>query len=161
LHQAEVAVIGREGMTGIAAVLGVERPAHDTFVQIEGSGQCMSERDLRVVMGESKSVANIFRRYVHALNTQIVQTSVANAKARLEARLARWLLMAHDRSHDNTIRLTHELLSLMLGTRRAGVTIAMNGLDSTGLITHVRGAITIVDRDGLREVAGDYYGVAE
>jgi CRP-like cAMP-binding protein len=86
---------------------------------------------------------------------------LANAEGRIDQRLARWLLMAHDRSPGDSLRLTHDFLALMLGVRRAGVTIALHQLESEGLISTARGTIRINDRAGLEQSAGGFYGAPE
>ena len=88
-------------------------------------------------------------------------TAIANGRASLEERLARWILMAHDRVPSDTLPLTHEFLSIMLGVRRAGVTVALHGLEGRGLIKSRRGLIRLIDREGVRAVAGGYYGTPE
>lgn len=92
---------------------------------------------------------------------QTTHTAIANAQARTDIRLARWLLMAHDRIGDDTLPLTHEFLSLMLGVRRPGVTEALNVLRKQGLISYQRGQITVKDRKRLERTAGDAYGIPE
>jgi hypothetical protein len=92
---------------------------------------------------------------------QVASTAYANAHFTVEQRLARWLLMCHDRWHDNELKLTHEFLALMLCVRRPGVTVATHILEGNGLIRAQRGRITILDRAKLIELAGDSYGMAE
>jgi CRP-like cAMP-binding protein len=92
---------------------------------------------------------------------QTAHTAVANAHARLPERLARWLLMAHDRLDSNILPLTHEFLSLMLGVRRAGVTEAIQSLKRKNVINAARGMIEVPDRKGIERIAGDFYGVPE
>jgi CRP-like cAMP-binding protein len=99
--------------------------------------------------------------YVQAFMSQTAQTALTNGRAKLEERLARWILMAHDRTDGDTLDLTHEFLALMLGVRRPGVTIAMHFLEGAGLIRSTRRAILIVDRDGLEQHADGSYGVPE
>ena len=85
-------------------------------------------------------------------------TAIANARAKIEQRLARWVLMAHDRIETSQLPLTHEFLSLMLGVRRAGVTNALHILEGQGLIKSLRGQIHLLNRKGMEAVAGDLYG---
>ena len=112
-------------------------------------------------MAKSESLRRRLLRYVHAFTIQMSQTALANSKMRVDARLARWLLMAHDRVDRNDIELTHEFLALMLGVRRAGVTEALQDLESRGLIRAVRGKLTILRRKDLEVVANGSYGVPE
>ena len=100
-------------------------------------------------------------RYAHVAMIQTAQTAHANAGFDIEARLARWLLMMHDRAGEDEFQLTHEFLSVMLGVRRPGVTVALQVLEGNGLIRATRGRITILDRKRLIETADDAYGVAE
>jgi CRP-like cAMP-binding protein len=160
-RQAEVAIVGREGMTGIAVSLGAERSPHETFMQLEGRGQCIDARFLREAMAESRSLADCLLRFAHVQGVQIAQTAVANARGKIEERLARWLLMANDRIEGESIRLTHEFLALMLGARRAGVTIALNNLEAQRLIGNARGCISVLDRSGLIKASAGLYGIPE
>ena len=160
-RQAEVAIVGREGMTGLAVVLGADRSPLETYVQVEGEGQCIAAADLRRAMAESGSLAQILLRYAHVFVVQASHSVLANAQGKIEERLARWLLMAHDRMDGNDLYITHEFLAVMLGVRRAGVTTALHQLESRALISMVRGNITIIDREGLEENANGLYGMPE
>jgi CRP-like cAMP-binding protein len=160
-RRAEIAVIGPEGMTGIAVVLGAERSPQDTIVQVEGHGRRIGASVLRGLIEESRSLAACLMRYAHVFAIQAGYTALANAQGNIEERLARWLLMAHDRLQGDELHLTHESLSVTLGVRRAGVTIALQQLESSGLISTTRGCVTVLDRDGLEEAANGLYGVPE
>jgi CRP-like cAMP-binding protein len=160
-EQAEAAIIGREGMTGIAIVLGVERSPHETLMQVEGAGQCISSEDLRAAMARSSSLTSVLLRCAYVHSVQVAHSLLATARGRIEERLARWLLMAHDRISSDDLCLTHEFLSVLLGVRRAGVTNALHELETRGLILTARGSITVVDRDGLEESANGLYGAPE
>jgi CRP-like cAMP-binding protein len=160
-RQAEVAVIGRDGMTGLSVVLGTDRSPCDVFMQVEGNGQRISADNLRAAMDESSTMLRCFLRYAHVFAVQSGYTALANARGKIEERLARWLLMAHDRSEGDTLELTHDFLALMLGTRRAGVTTALGHFESKGVVETARGAVTVKDRDGLEECANGLYGVPE
>jgi CRP-like cAMP-binding protein len=157
----EVGIIGREGMTGLVVVLGNGHPANRTFVQVAGRALSIDANDLRRAMDRSSTLRLSLLRFVQAFMVQTSQTARANGRATLEARLARWLLMAHDRLDGNDLPLTHEFLSIMLGVRRPGVTVALQLLQDRGLITAGRGLIRLVDRDGLVEIASDWYGLPE
>jgi CRP-like cAMP-binding protein len=160
-NQAEVAVVGCEGMTGLPVVLGAERSPFEVFIQVEGHGHSIPAEDLRSAMAASASLVRALLNYAHVFSVQASYTALANAHGKLEDRLARWLLMAQDRVEDSELVLTHEFLSLMLGVRRAGVTVALQHFESRGLITTHRGSITIKDRDGLEEAANGFYGAPE
>jgi len=148
-------------VTGLALVLGHDRLPHDAFVQAECTAQRIAAVYLQDALQESRTLLATLRRYAYVWSVTLAQTPLANARASLDERLARWLLMAHDRSDGDEIYLTHEFLSLMLGTRRAGVTTALNAFDTRGWIGHARGRVTIVHRRGLEQLASGFYGVPE
>jgi CRP-like cAMP-binding protein len=157
----EIGVVGNEGATGCAVMLGNDRSPHSTYIQVAGVGQCMSADALRKAMKVSETLRTALLNYVQAFMVQTAHTAVANAHARLPERLARWLLMAHDRLDSNILPLTHEFLSLMLGVRRAGVTEAIQSLKRKNLVNAARGVIEVLDRKGIERIAGDFYGVPE
>ena len=159
--QSETAVIGREGMTGLPVILGTRRSPCEIFVQVEGKGQCIPADSLLKVINESRSLHDVLLHYAHVFLVQAGYTALANAHGKVEERLARWLLMSQDRVEEDELIMTHEFLALMLGVRRAGVTVALQDLETKGLIATARGAITIRDRDGLEESANGLYGVPE
>jgi CRP-like cAMP-binding protein len=160
-HQVEAGIIGREGMTGLAVLLADDRSANATFIQVAGSGLCIEADALRDLMQQSESLRTLLLRFVQAFMTQMSQTALANGRAKLEERLARWLLMAHDRVDGRELPLTHEFLALMLGVRRAGVTTALQALEDRGLISIKRGLIVMEDRDAVVKFAGALYGIPE
>jgi CRP-like cAMP-binding protein len=160
-RQAEVAVIGREGMTGLPVVLGAHRAPCDVFMQVEGSGQSIGAYQLYEAMDQSVTMLRCFLRFAHVFTVQSSYTALANAKGTIEERLARWLLMAHDRLGSDTLALTHEFLALMLGVRRAGVTIALQHFEAKAILKTARGAVTVADREGLAECANGLYGHPE
>ena len=157
----EVGLIGLEGMTGLSVVMGDDRSANETFVQAEGSGSRISAAKLTQALDKSPSLRGCLLLYVQALLSQTAQTALTNGRANIEERLARWILMAHDRLDGDELRLTHEFLALMLGVRRPGVTVALHFLEGKGLIRSTRGLVTVLDREGLEEVADGSYGVPE
>jgi CRP-like cAMP-binding protein len=157
----EVGLIGREGMTGITVVMGLDRSPHQTFIQCAGNAWRISSQQLRRAIKESATLQQACLTHAHAFMVQTSYTAMANGRSKIEERLARWLLMAHDRIDDDKLPLTHEFLSLMLGVRRPGVTVALNLLERAGLIARGRGTITILDRDGLRESTNGAYGETE
>ncbi len=157
----EVGLIGCEGMSGTSVVLGNDRSPHSTYMQVAGDGQRIAAARLRETMSASDSLRAVFLRYVQVFMVQTAHTAIANARDRLDARLARWLLMAHDRVRDNALPLTHEFLSLMLGVRRAGVTEALHSLESQQLIRTGRGVVVVLDRKGIERTAGPAYGTPE
>jgi CRP-like cAMP-binding protein len=159
--QLEVGIIGREGMTGLMVVLGNDRSPYSTYAQVAGRANRMTADDLRSAMKGSPTLAGVLFRYVQAFMIQTSQTAISNGSAKLEERLARWLLMAHDRVENDELPIIHEFLALMLGVRRPGVTVTLHSLEQQGLIHPHRGSITVLDREGLMRVADASYGVAE
>jgi CRP-like cAMP-binding protein len=157
----EVGLIGREGMTGLPIVLGNHRSPHATYIQVAGKGKCIRSTELRDATRSSLSLRDSLLKYVQAFGVQTTYTAISNAQARMDIRLARWLLMAQDRIGDASLPLTHEFLSLMLAVRRPGVTKALNALREQGLISYQRGQITVKDRKGLERTAGESYGTPE
>lgn len=157
----EVGLIGREGMTGISVLLGASQTPHHTYMQMGGDGQRITASALRAAVTANKTLAEVFLRYVHIFMMQNSHTAIANARSTLNRRLARWILMAHDRTNDDRLGLTHEFLSLMLGVRRAGVTETLQALKRQQLIETGRNLIVVVDRKGLEKVAGAAYGTPE
>jgi CRP-like cAMP-binding protein len=159
--QVEVGLIGREGMSGIAVVLGGDQSPHATYIQSAGEGQRMSARNLRKAMDESETLRNLLLKFAHVFMVQTAHTAIANARARIDERLARWILMAHDRIGNDTLSLTHEFLALMLGVRRAGVTVSLQSLKRQKLIDTRRNQIIVLNRKGLERMARESYGVPE
>ena len=157
----EVGMIGREGMTGLAVLLGSDRTPHETYMQNAGEGSRIGAAHLRSAILRSRSLQNFLLLYAHAFFVQATYTAMANGRSKLEDRLARWLLMAHDRLDLDDLSITHEFLSIMLGVRRPGVTVALNLLEKKGLIRSHRGVTTIVDRKGLRQASNGAYGMPE
>jgi CRP-like cAMP-binding protein len=157
----EVGIIGREGMSGLAIVLGSDRAQHATYIQVAGKGLRINASRLRELDARSNTFHRAMLRYAHAFLAQTTTTALANGRSKIEERLARWLLMADDRIDDEELPLTHEFLGLMLGTHRPGVTIALQALEKAGLITRRRSHITIVDRKRLEKSANGAYVTRE
>ncbi|HVZ99574.1 MAG TPA: Crp/Fnr family transcriptional regulator [Caulobacterales bacterium] len=157
----EVGLIGREGVTGCAIITGGGRSPHDTFMQVAGSGLRMEVAPFREAIAQSATLRDVLLKHLHCYIVQTAQTAFANGRGKIEERLARWLLMANDRLDGEEAPLTHEFLAMMLGVRRPGVTMALKLLEQRGLIDTQRGVIVILDRRGLEEHAGAFYGVPE
>jgi CRP-like cAMP-binding protein len=157
----EVGLIGREGMSGMAVVLGGNQSPHSTYIQVAGEGQRITAKELRKAMNASQTLHSLLLKFVQVFMVQTAHTAIANARANIDKRLARWILMAHDRTGDNTLPLTHEFLSLMLGVRRAGVTEALQSLRSRKLFENGRNKIVVRDRKGIERMAGGSYGTPE
>ncbi len=157
----EVGIIGREGMTGLAIVMGQQRAAHDTYIQVAGKGQRITAAKLREADERSNTLHRAILHYAHAYLLQTTTTALANGRSKIEERLARWLLMANDRVDGDGLPLTHEFLSLMLGVRRPGVTAALQVLERKGLISRKRGKIQILDRKRLEKQSNGTYVPSE
>jgi CRP-like cAMP-binding protein len=153
----EVGIIGREGMTGLALVLGHDRAAHETYMQAAGSAQQINAAHLRRAIDRSVSLHHSLLRCAHDFFIQTAQTVAANGRSKLEARLARWLLMANDRLGGTEVPLTHRFLSVMLGVHRPIVTVTVQALERKGLVRAGRQVITIVHRDGLVKMSNGTY----
>jgi CRP-like cAMP-binding protein len=157
----EAGLIGFEGMTGTSILLNSLMSPHKAYMQVAGEGQRIPTDAFRKSLDASKTLHGVLLKYVQVLMTQAMHSAVANAHGKLDQRLARWLLMAHDRIPGDVLPLTHDFLSLMLGVRRAGVTETLHVLTRQKLIAANRGQITILDRKGLERTAGDLYGTPE
>jgi CRP-like cAMP-binding protein len=156
----EVGMIGHEGMTGSALVLGADRAAHLVLVQSPGWALRLP-REAFLASLEAPDLRALWLRYVHVLMVQTSQTALANGTATLIQRLARWILMWHDRVRDSAFTVTHDYIALLLGVRRAGVTVALHHLEGDRLIRSKRNQVTVLDRDGLAGVAKGFYGASE
>ena len=154
-------LFGREGMVPTGLVLASDRTPLETFVQVEGAWLRIGADVLRDAMRRSPALHGLLMRYVQTFMLLVGQTALANGLYKTEERLARWLLMAHDRLEGDGLPLTHEFLSIMLGVHRPGVTVALHLLEEAGMIRAKRGLITMLDRGKLREAAGGSYGPAE
>jgi CRP-like cAMP-binding protein len=159
--KAEAGHIGFEGATGTALVHGTSVPDAGSFMQIGGRGWRISASDLLSAMETMPDLRLVLLLFAQSLTTQITHSLLATAKFKIQQRLARWLLMCHDRTRGDTLFLTHEFLALMLAVRRASVTLELQMLEGQGLIKAMRGSVAILDRDGLVELAGGSYGIPE
>ena len=126
-------------------------------MQVAGNGQRISVEKLRKAIAASVPLHHVLLGAVHAFMLQAMQTGLANGRCKIEERLARWLLMADDRVDGQQLELTHEVLATLLGVRRSGVTVALQELESKGLIAHRRSVITVIDRDGLEQSSNGAY----
>ena len=153
----EVATVGLEGMLGLPAVFGTNLANLRLFVQIAGKIAVLDADHFRQVVATDEGVRAVMLQYAHALFLQIGQSVVCNQRHSLRQRSARWLLMTHDRVPGDQFHLTHEFLAVMLGVRRAGVTVAAGNLQKAGLIRYRRGEISILNRPGLEEVSCECY----
>jgi CRP-like cAMP-binding protein len=159
--QAEVGLIGREGMVGLPLITGIDTAFVEAFVQADGSALQMEVGAFRHAMEEEPTLRNLLFRYQEAMNAQTTQTAACNAHHDLEQRLARWLLMAHDRAEGDEFPMTQEFLALMLCVYRPSVSVVARTLQRAGLIRYGRGHVTVLDRDGLEATACDCYGTVK
>jgi CRP-like cAMP-binding protein len=157
----EIGLTGRDGLAGTPVLLGVDRTPHETFMQVAGAGLRIGTPDLRHAIRQSPSLHTLLLRYVQVFTIQTSHTALSNGSHRIEERLARWLLMCHDRLDGDDLPLTHEFIAIMLAVRRAGVTEALKIREERGVIQTRRGNIMVLDRAGLEASAGDSYGIPE
>ena len=155
--QIEVGVTGREGFVGIPVLLGATTSPIEAMVQMPGAALRMSAAALREQVAASESLSALLHRYVHALHIQVAQTAACNGRHVLQERLARWLLTARDRADSDELPLSHEFLSMMLGTRRVGVTLALGTFKNAGILRNTHGRVTILDRANLEDAACECY----
>lgn len=156
----EVGLIGWEGMTGTCVLDGAPSP-FDCYVQFVGNALVMPARALVVALKASETLRASLNLYAHMLSVQTAYTALASAQAPIPERLARWLLMIADRVEGQSFKITHDLLAIMLGVRRPGVTTALHELEGEGLIRSTRGKITVINHAALRIRAGNAYGKTE
>ena len=157
----EVGLVGREGLIGVPLVLGVDSSPLQAFMQISGEGYAVNAAAFTAALKASVTLHQSMLRYVHTLMIQTAYTAITNSGFAIEERLARWLLMCHDRVDGDELLITHEFLSLMLAVRRPSVTVAMHMLEGEGLVRARRARLTVLDRRGLEEFAGEIYGRPE
>jgi CRP-like cAMP-binding protein len=160
-NRIEAGVVGREGLTGLAAVLGTASAPHQGVVQMDSEGYRVSAAFMSSLAQTNGRFLGLMLRYLQVILTQTEQTALANGRFSIEKRLARWILMCHDRIDGDELNFTHELLSVMLGVRRPGVTVATHVLEGSKMIKATRGRITVLSRDKLEEAAAGSYGVPE
>ena len=158
-HGVEVGLAGREGLVGLPGVLGAERATTEAMVQMEGPAWRIRADELRAAFERSAPLRVLLLRYVQAFHAQVAQTAACNAQHMVDVRLARWLLMQHDRAEQDEFPMTHEFLALMLGTRRPSISVAAGVLQKSGAVRYVHGRVTVLDRAGLEAAACECYGV--
>lgn len=157
----EIGMYGREGMSAPILALSATQTPHQTVMQVAGSSLRISAADLRVALDRCDELRFVLMRYIQVLSIQSAQTILSTGHFKIEERIARWILMRHDRIAGDLLPLTHYGLSLTLGVRRAGVTNAIHVLEGLGCIRANRGCITVRDRGRLEQIAGDSYGAPE
>ncbi|MFD1610728.1 Crp/Fnr family transcriptional regulator [Sphingomonas tabacisoli] len=158
---AEVGLYGFEGFAGLPILLESGHSPHRLEMQIGGTAYAIPSEVMRDALRESETLRAVMLRYLQFFMLQVAQTTVSNALHPVDERLARWLLMGHDRMPDDEVPLTHEYLSFMLAATRTTVTAALSTLADAGMVRTGRGSITILNRTGLERVAAHSYGLAE
>ena len=153
----EVGLVGKDGMAGLPVFMGVNKSRNRALVQGAGTAMRMKSAALRKEVNNGNALRNLLHLYTHSLLTQISQSAACNRFHLVNARLARWLLMTHDRVAGDEFHLTQEFLSHMLGVRREQVTLAAGSLQKRKLISYSRGQIKILNRTGLEAVACKCY----
>jgi CRP-like cAMP-binding protein len=159
--QTEIAVVGHEGMVGIALLMGGGSTSTGAVVNTGGEGYRMDAAAFRAEIARSSVVLHLLLRYTQALITQMAQTAVCNRHHSLHQQLSRLLLLILDRSPDNELNLTHGAIADTLGVRRESVTEAAQQLQRAGLIRYTRGRLTILDRPGLELTSCECYKVVK
>jgi CRP-like cAMP-binding protein len=157
----ECAVVGSEGMVGVALALGVRTSLSQAIVQGSGTAMRMGASSFQRELQRNRTLQAGIYRYVHLLMGQLTQTAACNAFHSIEERCARWMLMTRDRMQSDELELTHEFLARMLGVRRVGVTVAAGNLQREGLIAYSRGRIAILDPAKLAKSACECYAVVK
>ena len=158
---AEIAVVGDEGLVGIALFMGGETTPSRAVVQSAGKGYRLRAADIKNEFNTSGPVLHLLLRYTQALITQMAQTAACNRHHSLDQQLCRWLLLSLDRLSGNELVMTQELIANMLGVRREGVTEAALSLQKAGLIRYARGHITVLNRPGLEQRTCECYAVVK
>jgi CRP-like cAMP-binding protein len=155
--QVEAGIAGPEGLLGLALVFGDSHSVTDARVQLEGTALRIGAAAFHTAMDGSPALRALLLRYGLAFLGQVTQGVACNVHHPIENRLARWLLIAHDRADADEFAMTHEFMAMMLGVHRPGVTIAAGILSRAGLIRYARGRMTITDRLGLEAATCECY----
>ena len=157
----EAGIVGSEGIVGLPAVAGLSRGPLREVMQIGGNGFRVKIRNLKTTLDSTPNLRQIMKRYTMILGLHVAQTAACNRLHDLDQRLARWLLMAHDRVDSGTLRITHDFLAMMLGTDRPTVSLAAGILQNKQIIEYTRGALQILSRTKLEECACECYEVIQ
>ena len=160
-YTSEVGLVGREGMLGVPALLGAPVSSYSALVREDARTFEVPVARLRDLVAERQSIGAVVLRSVQASVAQLAHTAFANARLNIPQRLARWILMAHDRIDGDTLQITHGVLSDALGVRRPGVTLALHELEGEQAIRSRPRALTILDRTKLESRCDGSYGPAE
>jgi CRP-like cAMP-binding protein len=160
-QSSEVGHVGREGMSGTHLLMMTDRTPNKIFMQVAGEGWTLPAASFTQLAERYPPLRTLLLRYAHTVHIQLAQSVLANSRYSMHQRLARWILMSHDRVDGDDIPLTHEFLSLMLGTRRSGITDHIHMLEGKHAIRAKRGNIQVLDRAELIRIAGGCYGLPE
>ncbi|WP_224094375.1 Crp/Fnr family transcriptional regulator [Nostoc sp. MS1] len=155
----EAGVISNDGMVGLPVIWGGNSTTTTAFIQAAGTGMRMKAEVLIQEFHRGGELQRLLLRFTQALFTQVTQTAACNRLHTIEERLARWLLIVHDRMQSDTFPLTQEFIAQMLGCRRSGVTVAAGTLSKAGIISYKRGNITILNRDDLEATSCECYSI--
>ncbi|WP_458765301.1 Crp/Fnr family transcriptional regulator [Cupriavidus basilensis] len=158
---AEIAIVGNEGMVGIALFMGGETTPSRAIVQSAGTAYRLDSATVKAEFNRAGPMQRLLLRYTQALITQMAQTAVCNRHHSIEQQLCRWLLLSMDRLPTNKLKMTQELIANMLGVRRSGVTEAALKLQNAGLIRYHHGHIEVLDRPGLEQRVCECYAVVK
>lgn len=158
---AEISVVGKEGMAGLAVIMGGESTPNRFIVQSHGHAYQMPATDLKHEFNQYSEIRIITLRFTQALITQMSQTAVCNRHHSIDQQLCRWLLLSLDRLDNNELNMTQELIANMLGVRREGVTEAAGKLQRMGVINYRRGRIIVLDRPKLETLSCECYTVVK
>lgn len=153
----EVGLMGREGMTGAMVLIGADSTPLEAVAQMPGSAWRLPTSSLQETIDRHAEFRDALLRFARALLLQIYQSAACNGRHTLEQRLARWLLMVHDRVDSDELPLKHEFVAVLLGIRRAGVSVAFTGFKTAGLVAARHGCIVVLDRRGLETAACECY----
>ncbi len=159
--RAEVGVIGREGMLGMPLLARINTFFVEAQVQMPGTALRMTARDFGEEIEANSALRLLLLRYGEAMQAQVMQTAACNANHGLEQRLARWLLMAHDRAEGDELPLTQDFMALMLGVQRPSITVTAGILQRAGLIRYAAGRVTVLDRSSLEAAACECHGMVQ
>jgi CRP-like cAMP-binding protein len=158
---AEIAIVGNEGLVGIALFMGGETTPSRAIVQSAGRAYRLPAAILKEEFRRGGALQRLLLRYTQALITQMAQTAVCNRHHSIDQQLCRWLLLSIDRLASNELEMTQDLIANMLGVRRAGVTEAALKLQDAGLIRYSHGHIELLNREGLEQRVCECYGVVK
>ncbi|GAB2927728.1 Crp/Fnr family transcriptional regulator [Rheinheimera gaetbuli] len=153
----EIGLIGNEGMLGVTLALGMTTAPMQAVVQGKGTAWRIDVADLQQFLLQCPQLLHVLQQYLFVQLAQLSQSAACAHFHELSPRLARWLLMSHDRAHSSSFYLTHQFLADMLGVRRSGISVAAGILQQQQFIRYSRGMIKILDRDALKQIACECY----